>query len=238
IRAAGSPQGANYSPLWGQRAERSGDSRKRGGRSSAIRFAVHHDQRLLHKRDERPLVACLCVHLSARDDERPTRFHDMTFRQQALARRRREQVQLEFDGEHGAVLGKQREAGVTARRIDNRADDAGVNIAMLLRDFGPRLDRNRAIPRTHVDDLRTDQRHRALPRKARPRPFGVSRECRPERGSSVGQWTSGWGDTIRDHTDAPKNTILTYVYVNVNLAKFAPQGQGAGAPPLGAAGSA
>ena len=38
MNAAGPSQGANYS-LWGQRAERSGDSRKRGGPVSALREA-------------------------------------------------------------------------------------------------------------------------------------------------------------------------------------------------------
>src|SRR5213079_1212466 len=80
--------------------------------SSDIGFAMHDDQRLLHQRDERPLVACLCMHFTAGDRERPTRLHDMTFGQQALAGGRREQVQLEFDGEHRAIFGKQREARV------------------------------------------------------------------------------------------------------------------------------
>ena len=177
---------------------------------------MHDDQRLLHQRDERPLVACLCMHFTAGDRERPTRLHDMTFGQQALAGGRREQVQLEFDGEHRAIFGKQREARVTARGVDNRADDARVNVAMLLRDLGSRLDRNRAITRTHVDDLRADQRHRTLSRKARPRPLGVSRECRRKRGSSsVGHGPSGWGDAVGAQLP-PENTILSYVYVNVN----------------------
>src|SRR5947208_17145004 len=59
---------------------------------SDIGFAVHDDQRLLHQRDERPLVACLGMHFTAGDRERPTRLHDMTFREQALAGGRREQV--------------------------------------------------------------------------------------------------------------------------------------------------
>src|SRR5438874_9087050 len=122
--------------------------------SSAVRLVMQDDQRLLHQRDERPLAARLCMNFTAGDRERPTRFHDVTFCQQALAARRREQVQLEFDGEHRTVLGKECKARVATRGIDNRADDPGMDVPVLLRNFGPRLDRNRAISRTHVDDLR------------------------------------------------------------------------------------
>src|SRR5205814_4480313 len=85
------------------------------GRSSAVCLAMHDDQRLLHQRDERPLVPCFCMHLSASDRQRPTCLNHVTFGEQTFAGRRRKQVQLELDGEHRAVLGKQREARVTAR---------------------------------------------------------------------------------------------------------------------------
>src|SRR6266513_5481755 len=95
--------------------------------SSAVCLAMHDDQCLLHQRNKGALVACLRVYFAAGDCEPPTRFNDMTFGQQALARRRGEQVQLEFDCQHGAVLRKQREPRVTACRIDDRADNAGMH---------------------------------------------------------------------------------------------------------------
>ena len=83
-------------------------------------LAVHHHQRLLHQRDERALAAALRMDLAAGDRERAAGLDDEAFRDDALALRGGQQVELEFDRQHRAVLGEQREAGVAAGGIDDR----------------------------------------------------------------------------------------------------------------------
>src|SRR6185437_110937 len=75
---------------------------------SSIRLPVHDHQRLLHDRDQCAFPAPLRVDFAARDRERASGLDDESFRDHTLSLRRREQVQLVFDGQHRAVLGKQR----------------------------------------------------------------------------------------------------------------------------------
>ena len=89
-----------------------------------IRLAGHHDQRLLHDRAQRALAGALRVDLAARDRQRAARLHHLGLGDQALAGRRRDQVELVLDGQHARVGGKQRESRVAAGRIDDRADDS------------------------------------------------------------------------------------------------------------------
>ena len=108
---------------------------------------------------------------------------DEALRDEPLALRRREQVELEFDRQHRAVGGKQREPRVAAGRIDDRRDHAGVNVAVLLRDLGPRREFDRAVP--------------GLDRRE-PAPSVAIAPCRSEaradavRAVRVGGYECGW----------------------------------------------
>ncbi len=148
-----------------------------------------HHQRLLHQRDQRALAPVLGVDLAAGDRKRAAGFDHEALGHEALADGGCEQVQLELDGQHRRVRRKQREARVTAGGIDDRADDPGVDVAVLLRYLRSRNERNRAITRPHVGEDGADQAHCALPREARAhalREFGIERRPMRQRRGTLG----------------------------------------------------
>jgi len=55
-----------------------------------------------------------------------------------------------------------------------------MDVTVLLRDRGPRYDRDAAIAGFDVDEQRADQRHRTVPSEALADALGVSSKCRHE----------------------------------------------------------
>src|SRR6266568_5074685 len=100
----------------------------------SVRLAGQHDERLLHDRAKRSLSAGFGVDLAARNGKRPARFDDFGLRDQALSRRRREQVELVFDRQHAGVPGKERKPGIATGGVDDGTDDTGMHVAVLLRE--------------------------------------------------------------------------------------------------------
>src|SRR6185437_4772555 len=93
---------------------------------------------------------------------------------------RRYEIQLVFDGQHRAVGWKQRVARVAAGRIDQRRQNTRVHVTVLLAEFRPRRERDRTVPRLHLDQLGADQRHRTLAPEALADALGEAREGRDE----------------------------------------------------------
>jgi hypothetical protein len=79
------------------------------------------------------------VRVAAADGQRATGADDLALGDTAFAARRRQQVDLEVDGQHLCVLRHWGQRGVTAGAVESADDDARVEEAVLLRET--RLDR-------------------------------------------------------------------------------------------------
>jgi hypothetical protein len=102
-----------------------------------------------------------------RDGERPAGFHHFTARDDTIAGCGRDQIDLEFGGQHRRIERQQAERGITRRRIGDCAHRAGMDESMLLRDGGHRLQRNLDMTGLDLVEGRAQSRHQALLGKAR-----------------------------------------------------------------------
>jgi hypothetical protein len=141
-------------------------------------LAVHGHQGLLHGR----AVGCLAVldriNLAARDDEVLAGFQDLALGDEVFAIGGRQQVQLEFDGQHVGALGHQGQSGIAAGAVDDGAGDAGVEEAVLLGQVGAEGQPDFAVAGAQRAHFGADQAHHALPREAAANvrlPVGIAR---------------------------------------------------------------
>jgi hypothetical protein len=122
---------------------------------------------------------------------------------------RRQQVELELDGEHVGAGRHQRQPGIAAGAVDDGAGDAGVEEAVLLRQVVAEGQADLAVAGRQRAHPGADQVHHLLPGEApahRRFPVRVARnEGRACRGEPMGHASSG-------------GRRLVDVDVNVNLS--------------------
>ena len=86
------------------------------------------------------------IHLAAGDDEVAAGFQHPAFGDQEIAVGGRQQVELEFDGQHFGAGRHQGQPGITAGAVHNRGGDAGVEEAVLLGEVGAEGQADFAMP--------------------------------------------------------------------------------------------
>jgi hypothetical protein len=122
------------------------------------------------------LAVAECCDCGLADRQSATRSQDAAARDQQLALRRREQIELELDGQHLAALRRQRQRGVARRAVRDRRDHAGVHVAVLLRQLGPRAARDSARALADLHELGPEVLHQPLAGEARAHPL-LSTRC-------------------------------------------------------------
>jgi hypothetical protein len=151
------------------------------------------------------------IHLAAGDDEVAAGLQHLALGDEIVAVGRRQQVELEFDGEHVRAGGHQRVAGVAAGAVDDGAGDAGVEVAVLLRQVVAEGQADLAVAGRQRAQPGADQGHHLLPGKAPPHrglPIRVARNEGVLCGASRVRHASSGGRRLVD------------VDVNVNIPQL------------------
>ena len=124
----------------------------------------HHRAR--HGGDElRLAVRAEGIGLAVGDDDGAAGLGDRAAEQEALALARRQQIDLELDGQHRGVFRHQREGGIAAGRIQRGRDDAGMQETVLLGQRRRKRHLDLDDAGRHQRQFGADRRHGVLARE-------------------------------------------------------------------------
>jgi hypothetical protein len=136
----------------------------------------------------------------AADEERAPRLENAAARDEEIALRRREEIDLELDGENGVGRRHQAVRSVAAGAVGDRRGRAGVKEAVLLRQTLAEGQLDLARARTDFAELGPERPHEPLPTEARAHTLGIAgigglevRLRRLHREGSAGLYTTQGG---------------------------------------------